>query len=307
MKTGVKTGERIDPSEKMKGNFLTYLKKFLVLTIGAALVAVGIYFFKIQNHFSTGGVSGLSIVLAAVFKQSWLTEGALITGINVVLIILGLLIVGKDFTFKTIYCTLLMSGLTWLFELIYPMDEPLTDQPVLELVFAILLPAAGSAILFYENASTGGTDIVAMIIKKFSDLNISTALLVSDILIVLSTAFVFDRKTFLFCLLGLVSKSLFVNAILDNMNMSKSCTVITSKDHEEEICGFITQTLKKSATVSEAYSSAYLHESKTVIITVLTRKQALRLKKYTKSIDPHSFIIVNSTSTIYGKGFKENI
>ena len=150
------------------------------MTVGAALVAAGIYFFKIQNHFSTGGVSGLSIVLAAVFKAEWLTEGALITGINVLLIIVGLIVVGKDFTFKTIYCTLLMSGLTWLFEVICPMDAPLTDQPVLELVFAILLPAAGSAILFYENASTGGTDIVAMIIKKFSNLNISTALLVSD-------------------------------------------------------------------------------------------------------------------------------
>jgi len=291
----------------MKTGIKNFLRQASVLTFGAALVAVGIYFFKIQNHFSTGGVSGLSIVLAAVFKAPWLTEGALLTGINVLLIIAGLIVVGKDFTFKTIYCTLLMSGLTWLLEVICPMDKPLTDQPMLELVFAILLPAAGSAILFYENASTGGTDIIAMIIKKFSDLNISTALLVSDILIVLSTYFVFDIKTFLFCLLGLVSKSLFVNVILDNMNMSKSCTVITSKQFEDEICEYITNTLKKSATISDAYSSAYLHESKTVIITVLNRKQALKLKKFTKSLDPHSFIIVNSTSTIYGKGFKENI
>ena len=152
----------------MQSKFLNFLRQFAILTIGAALVAAGIYFFKIQNHFSTGGVSGLSIVLAAVFKAQWLTEGALITGINVVLIIIGLIVVGKGFTFKTIYCTLLMSGLTWLFEVICPMDAPLTDQPVLELIFAILLPAAGSAILFYENASTGGTDIVAMVIKKFS-------------------------------------------------------------------------------------------------------------------------------------------
>ena len=297
----------------MNNKFLKYLKQFGILTLGASLVAFGIYFFKIQNHFSTGGVSGLSIVLAYVFNAPWLTAGALITGINVLLIILGLIIVGKDFTFKTVYCTLLMSGLTWLLEVICPMDKPLTAateigyQPMLELVFAILLPAAGSAILFYENASTGGTDIVAMIIKKFSDLNISAALLVSDILIVLSTFFVFDITTFLFCLLGLISKSLFVNIILDSINMSKSCTVITSKEYEDEICRFITQSLKKSATVSEAYSSAYLHESKTVIITVLTRKQALKLKKFTKTLDPHSFIIVNSTSTIYGKGFKENI
>ena len=297
----------------MQSKVLKFLRQAGILTLGASLVAFGIYFFKIQNHFSTGGVSGLSIVLANVFNAAWLTEGALLTGINVLLIILGLIIVGKDFTFKTIYCTLLMSGLTWLLEVICPMSEPLTAsttigyQPMLELVFAILLPAAGTAVLFYENASTGGTDIIAMIIKKFSDMNISTALLVSDILIVLSTYFVFDITTFLFCLLGLVSKSLFVNIILDNINMSKSCTVITSKEYEDEICRFITETLKKSATISEAYSSAYLHESKTVILTVLTRKQALRLKKFAKSLDPHSFIIVNSTSTIYGKGFKENI
>lgn len=292
---------------EMQPKILKFLRQFAILTVGAVLVACGVYFFKIQNHFSMGGVSGLSIVLASVFKTRWLTEGLLITGINVVLIILGLIIVGRGFTFKTIYCTLLMSGLTWLLEVVCPMDAPLTDQPFLELVFAILLPAAGSAILFYENASTGGTDIIAMIIKKFSDMNISTALLASDILIVLSTYFVFDVKTFLFCLLGLMSKSLFVNVILENMNMSKSCTVITDKEHEDAICLFITKTLKKSATISEAYSSAYLHESKTVILTVLTRRQAIMLKKFIKSVDPHSFIIVNSTSTIYGKGFKESI
>lgn len=271
------------------------------------MVAAGIYFFKIQNHFSTGGVSGLSIVLASVFNAQWLSEGTLITIINVALIILGLIIVGRDFTFKTIYCTLLMSGLTWLLERICPLDGPLTGQPVLELVFAVLLPAFGSAILFFEGASTGGTDIVAMIIKKFSNMNISLALFCADVLIVLSTAFVFDIQTFLFCVLGLVSKSLVVNVILDNMKMAKSCIIITSKDHEEKICKYITDVLKKSATISENFLSAYLHETKTVIITVLAPVQALRLKKFIREEDPHSFIIVNSTSTIYGKGFKGDI
>lgn len=278
-----------------------------MLTVGATLIALGIYFFKIPNHFSTGGVSGLSIVLAAVIKSGWLTEGMLLTAINVVLIILALVIIGRDFTFKTVYCTLLMSGLTWLLEVIYPMSEPLTHYPVLELIFAITLPAIGTAILFYEGASSGGTDIVAMIIKRFSTLNISMALFVADILIVLSTYFVFGVETWLFCVLGLISKSLFVNAVLDSINMAKSCTVITSREFEEEICNFITVTLNKSATISEAFSSAYLHESKTVIITVLNRKQMLKLKKYIKEVDPHSFIVVNSTSTIYGKGFKENL
>ncbi len=291
----------------MNSKVLQFLKQFALLTVGAALVAFGIYFFKIPNHFSTGGVSGLSIVLAAIFKSTWLTEGMILTSINVLLIIAGLIVVGKDFTFKTIYCTLLMSGLTWLLEVIYPMDAPLTRYPVLELVFAILLPSLGSAILFYEGASTGGTDIVAMIIKKFSSLNISTALFAADIVIVLSTYFVFGIETWLFCVLGLISKSLFVNAVLESINTVKNCTVITSIEYEEDICKFITDDLHRSATISEAFSSAYLHESKTVIITVLNRKQALKLKKYAKSIDPHSFIVVTSTSTIYGKGFKENI
>ena len=299
--------EELPVSGQQGGKALKFLRQFSLLTIGALLIASGIYFFKIQNHFSTGGLSGLSIVLVKLIGDPRVTEGMIITVFNVLLIVIGRIIVGRDFTFKTIYCTLLVSGATWVFEYLFPMDAPITNQKFLELVFAIFIPSVGSAILFYEGASSGGTDIVAMIIKKFSSINISMALFIADSLIVVSTLFVFDAETFLFCVLGLMSKAFLVNSILESINTSRSCTVITSREYVGTICSFITEKLNKSATVSEAFSSAYLHESKAVIITALTRKQAARLKEYIKSVDSHSFIIVSSTSMIFGKGFKENI
>ena len=281
--------------------------EMLLLTVGAVLVGVGVYFFKIPNNFSTGGVSGISIILSYLINLSWLPAGALLTIINVLLVVVGRLVVGKEFTYKTIYCSILMSALTWVLEFIVPLDKPLTDQPVLELLFAIALPSLGSAILFYENASTGGTDIIAMMIKKHSSLNISNALLVADALIVLATCFVFDIQTFLFCVLGLIAKVLVVNLLLQKINLSKHCVIITSKEYEEPICKYVTEVLGKSATISEGFSSAYLHEDKTVIITVVKAKQALKLKKFVKETDNHSFMIVTETSTIYGKGFRETM
>lgn len=296
------------------GRVKEFFRQFLLLTAGASLAAIGVYFFKIPNNFSTGGISGLSIILSRLIvdvfhvEVAWLSAGALLTYLNVLLILLALIIVGRDFSIKTVYCTLLMSGLTWLLEQIVPLDKPLTTQPLLELIFAIGIPSIGTAILFYEGASTGGTDIIAMIIKKYSTINISISLFIADSFIVLSSIFVFkNAETFLFCALGLVSKTFFVNRLLEGINTSKSCIVITSKDYEDLICEFITKELRKSATISEAFSSAYLHENKTVIITVLTRSQALRLKRYTKQVDEHSFIVVNSTSTIYGNGFRETL
>ena len=163
--TKTKTKKKKAKTSDKRSHLLFTLKEYILLTLGASMTALGIYFFKFPNHFSTGGVSGLSVILNGIFPQ--ITPGTFVMVINVTLLLLGFLIVGRDFTVKTVYCSLLMSVLTYLLEKVVPMSKPLTGQPMLELVFAILLPAVGSAILFNAGASTGGTDIVAMILKKY--------------------------------------------------------------------------------------------------------------------------------------------
>lgn len=275
------------------------IKNFLLITLGTVLTAVGIYFFKFPNNFSTGGVSGISILLGKLVP--FLSPAVSMWVINLILLLIGFLFFGRGFGLMTAYCSMLYSFLTWLFEVIYPMTAPFTDQPFLELCFAMMLPAVGSAILFNCNASTGGTDIVAMILKKYTSLDIGKALLVSDALIAFSACFVFDIRTGLFSLFGLIIKAFVVDSVIESINLCKYFSIVTSCP--DAICDYIIREMNRSSTVIDAIG-AYSHENRKVILVACRRSEAVRLRQYIKTVDPKAFMFITNTSEIIGKGFR---
>ncbi len=272
--------------------------EYIMFTIASAVMVIGIYFFKFPNHFSFGGVSGLSIVLAALLPH---TPGYINLVINIVLLILGFITFGKSFGIKTTYITLLVSFGPSILEKLAPMDGPLTTQPVLELMFAIALPAFASAVFFNLGASSGGTDIVAMILKKYTKVDIGTALFMSDVIIVILACLVFNVETGLFSLVGLLAKSLVVDETIENINLAKYFTIICT--NPEPIVDYIMNDLGKGATVYKA-EGAYGHTEKTVILTILKRQQAVELKNYIRRNQPGAFIAITNSSEIIGKGFR---
>lgn len=277
---------------------ISKVKEFFLLTVGILIMVVGIYFFKFPNNFSFGGVTGIAIVVSEYLPVS---RGVITTIINVALLIIGFLLLGKGFGIKTVYTSLLMSfGLSFL-EKICPMTHPLTDEVILELAFGIFLPAVGSALLFNIGASSGGTDIVAMILKKYTSINIGNALLLTDLIIVAATFFVFDVKTGLLSTLGLFVRSFMIDGVIENINLQKYFTVVCSDP--EPICDFITLDLGRSATVCEGMG-AFSHDKKYVIYTVMSRAQAVRLRSFIHVQDPSAFILISDTSEIIGKGFR---
>ena len=139
------------------------VREYAMLTLATLIMVLGIYVFKFPNHFSFGGVTGIAILLSGAFG---IPAGTITFVINMALLVVGFLFLGKGFGFKTVYVSVLMSAALSLLEKLLPMDAPFTTQPVLELIFAIVLPALGSAILFNIGASSGGTDILAMILRK---------------------------------------------------------------------------------------------------------------------------------------------
>ncbi|MBQ7445457.1 MAG: YitT family protein [Clostridia bacterium] len=284
-----------------KKEFLEKLKVFLTLNFGILLMAVGIYFFKSPNGFATGGVSGISIVLARLFPM--ISQGTYMLVINVLLLILGLIFLGKECGLLTIYCSVMLSLENMLFEWLVPLKGPLTEYPLLELVYAVLLTGIGAAVIFRCKASSGGTDIVALILKKKTSLNVGQALLITDALIAASTFFVYDVKTGLFAMLGLFAKVFVVDDVLDSMNMCKSFTIITTKP--DGIFEYITENLHHSATVFEG-KGVYTGDKRTIILTVCKLSEALRLRKRVKEIDPGAFVIISKTNEIMGKGFRDN-
>lgn len=275
------------------------VSEYAWLTLATLLMAVGIAFFKFPNHFSTGGVSGLSIILGHYFP--WMSPGTFVFIINQLLLLLGFLVFGRSFGVRTAYVSLLMSAVIWLLERVYPLEVPLTNQPLLELIFAVTLPAIGSAIMFNMQASSGGTDIVAMILKRKTQINIGQCLLAVDFFITLWAAIVFGVETGLFSILGLVLKSVIVDMVLENIMVHKFFQIITTKP--EPILAFIVEELHRGATRMEG-EGAFTHENKAVLLTAINRAQAVRLRQYAKQVDPSCFILITNTTEIIGKGFR---
>lgn len=274
------------------------IKDFLLMSVGAVLLAAGVYFFKIPNGFSTGGVSGIGTILARLTPVS---AGMWIWLLNALLLIIGFIFLGRKTGIRTVYCSLLYSTLTFVFEKICPLSEPLSSQPLLELVWAMLLTSIGSAMIFNMNGSAGGTDIVALILKKYTSINVGKSLMIVDFLVAASSFAVFGVETGLFSMLGLFAKAFIVDGVIESLNTCKYFVAITSE--REKVSEYIIKNLHHGATSTEAVGE-YTGEKKTIIHTVCRRIEAIRLRAAIKEIDPHAFIIVTTSSEIIGRGFR---
>lgn len=273
-------------------------KEFMLMTVSTIVIVIGVYFFKFPNNFSFGGVTGLAVVLAKITPLS-------ASSINFIasmgLLVVGFAFLGKSFGAKTVYVSVLMSVALSILDRVYPMTRPLTDQPMLELTFAIALPAFGSAILFNMGASSGGTDILAMILKKYTSNDIGNALMWVDLAITIMACFVFDIKTGLYSFLGLMIKSLMIDSVIESINLCKFFNVVCNDP--KPICDYITNDLNRSATVCDA-KGAFSGQQKYVIFTALRRSQAVQLRTYIKQVEPSAFIMICNSSEIIGKGFR---
>ena len=273
------------------------LKNFSLLTISTLIMAVGIYFFKFTNNFTFGGITGIAVLVAKFLPVS---SSDFSFVVNILLLIIGWIVLGKSFAEKTAYSTILLSVSLSLLERIYPMSHPLTNEPLLELIFAILLPALGSAILFNIGASSGGTDVIAMILKKYTNVDIGKGLMISDLIFTLAGFLVFNVKTGLYSLLGLIMRSALIDNFIESFNRSKYFHVITS--NATCICDFIQNDLQRGATIVNA-TGAFTGDDKYIILTVLSPSQAVKLRNFIKEHDPKAFLLVSNTSEIIGKGF----
>lgn len=273
------------------------LKNFSLLTISTLIMAVGIYFFKFTNNFTFGGITGIAVLVAKFFPIS-ASDFSFV--VNILLLIIGWIVLGKSFAEKTAYSTILLSVSLSLLERIYPMSHPLTNEPLLELIFAILLPALGSAILFNIGASSGGTDVIAMILKKYTSVDIGKGLMISDLIFTLAGFLVFNVKTGLYSLFGLIMRSALIDNFIESFNRSKYFHVVTS--NATCICDFIQNDLQRGATIVNA-TGAFTGDDKYIILTVLSPSQAVKLRNFIKEHDPKAFLLVSNTSEIIGKGF----
>ena len=288
--------------------------RWILMNVGIILMSLSVYFFQMPYNFVLGGVGGISIMLSTVITPlvPWLTKAVIMLFINVFLLVLGFIILGKSCTFRTAYCSVLYTGIILFLEKVIPLDKPVTavfdaagnitgGHPFLELCFAILLFGVGGAIIFNCGASSGGTDIIALILKKYTKINVGVSLLIVDLIVASASIFTIgDVAISLYSYLGLFARTFLLDGIIESFGKTKYITIITQKP--EEISDYILNVIQHGVTMYDA-EGGYTHESKKVLITVCKRGEALRLKTKVKTFDPEAFVIITDANEILGKGF----
>lgn len=323
-----KNGILITPEKELtkKQKRQRTLLRWTMIVIGIIMMSCSVYFFQTPNNFTLGGIAGVAIIINSFLPANLsaiLTQGVIMVILNVLLLIVGLVILGKQCTIRTIICTLAYTGIIWLLERICPLDKPLTaqyvldesgqimldadgmrmwtgSQPLLELVYAILLFGIGGALLFNCGASSGGTDIIALILKKYTSLNVGMALMLIDMVIVFISFYTFTVSTALFSLLGLFTKSFLLDSVIENIGKTKYITIITKSP--EIISEYILKVINHGYTMYDA-EGGYTHENKKVLITVCKRNEAMKIKMKLHEVDPSAFVIITDANEILGKGF----
>ena len=282
-----------------RGNkWLELIREYGVLTFSTALVVIGVYFFKFPNNFSFGGVTGYAVVLGKVMP---FTPSDITFVFNIALLVVGFLFLGRSFGIKTVYVSILMSVGLAVLEKVCPLNAPLTDEPLLELLFAIFLPGLGSAILFNVGASSGGTDVIALIVEKYTHIhNVAVALFLTDLFMVIAACFVFDLYTALYSFVGLTVKSLVIDAVLEKIKMCKAILIVC--DDRKPICDFVMRKLMRGATYTPCFG-AYTDKPHYIIYTTLTRREADQLQDFIHKQHLNAFMSMLSTTEVFGKGF----
>lgn len=277
------------------------IKEFIAVTIGTLVLTFGITMFLIPSGLAVGGITGFAMIMNKIFPQ--FTVGSIMMMSNVVLYILGFVLIGKQFGAKTIYASFTLSGLIWLFEKLIPIQEPLVDDLFLNLFFGILITGVGLSIVFYQNASTGGTDIIAKIINKFFNIEIGKSLLIADFLVVSLAIKYYGLESGLYALFGVIMNAYLIDNIIEGLNIKINVVVITSKT--DILKKFILEELNRGASLYRA-EGGYTNQTQNVISTVLSKREFIRIKAFIKEIDSNAFVTASSVREVIGEGFNRH-
>ena len=268
------------------------IKEFFIITIGTLIVSTAVFFFMLPSHVSVGSGTALAMVISNFIP---LPVSVITLILNIVLLILGFLLIGPEFGAKTVYCAILMPVFLGVYELIFPNQQSITEDPFLDVLCYIFVVGIGLAILFRRNASSGGLDIVAKLMNKFLRMELGKAMSLSGMLVALSSALVYDKKTVVISVLGTYLGGLVVDHFIFGMDLKRRVCIISPK--LDQIVDFILYDLHSGATLNNIIG-AYDRQPKQEVITIVDKQEYKALMDYVKKVDPKAFITVYSVSEI---------
>ena len=271
------------------------IKDFLIITFATLIVAAAVFFFMMPSTVTVGSISGLAIVLENFLP---LKVSAITMILNVVLLILGFIFIGKEFGGKTIYTSILLPVFLGVFEYLFPENRSLTGDAFLDTVGYAFIVSIGLAILFNRNASSGGLDIVAKFLNKYLRMDLGKAMSLSGMCAALSSILVSDSKIVVLSVLGTYINGIVLDHFIFGMNEKKRVCIISQK--EKEIQDFILHSLRSGATIYQAIG-AYDSEPHREIITIVNKSEYAQLMNFIGKTDKDAFVTVYTVNEVLYK------
>ncbi len=267
------------------------IRELAVMAFATLIAAAAVFFFLIPSHAAVSSVSGLAIVLSNVIP---LSVSAITMGLNIILLIAGFLFCGHDFGFKTVYTSVLLPVFIGMFEVLLPNYSSMTGDAALDVACYIFTVSIGLSILFNMNASSGGLDIVAKMMNRYLHMDLGRAMSLSGMVVALSSAFVYDKKTVVLSVLGTYLNGMVLDHFIFGQKIKRRVCII-SKNKEEQIRDWILHTLKSGATIYQA-QGAYDGVVRNEIITIVDKNEYQKLMQYVSKEDPEAFMTVYNVS-----------
>lgn len=268
------------------------LREFFAITIGTIITACAVFFFMMPSHVTVGSAAGLALVISEFVP---LSVSAITMIMNVGLLIIGFLLIGPEFGAKTVYCAVLLPAVIGVLEWIFPNFQSLTGDPLIDVICYILLVGVGLSQLFTANASSGGLDIVAKLMNKFLHMDLGKAMSTAGILVALSSALCYDKKTVVLSVIGTYFGGLVLDHFIFGIDIKRKVCILSPK--YEEITQFILHELHSGASHYDLYG-AYDGTVRREIVTIVDKQEYRKLMDYVRKADPKAFVTVYSVNEI---------
>lgn len=269
--------------------------ELILITIGTAIVAAAVFFFLVPSHLSIGSVSGLSIVLANLIP---LPVSVIMMIINILFLLLGFLLIGKEFGAKTVYTSLLLPVFTWLFEIFLADYQVVMNDQLSNLFCYCFFVCIGQTLLFLSNASSGGLDVAAKILNKYFHMELGQALSLSGICVALSAALVYDAQTVILSILGTYLGGVFLDHFIFSFNAKKRICILSEQN--DKIQDFILHKLNRGATLYNAFGP-YQSQTRREIVTIVDKNDYSKLIRFIHEIDPNAFVTVYTVNEVLSR------
>ena len=281
----------------MKINFKNFIKESIGMIVGCILISVALNMFFSPHTIAPGGLSGLSVVLS---KVSGLSVSAIMLIMGIPLIFFSIKILGTKNAIKTLIGMLLLSLCISLTSSLSQVS--VTDDVLLAAITGAILLGLGLGVVFSVDGSTGGTDLIALMINKaIPSIPLSNCLVCIDGLVVMSSGIVNKNlETALYSAISLYVIVKMIDFIISGFDYSKCFIIITNE--EEKLKEAIVNDIKRGITILDG-RGGYTDSSKSVLIVAVNKKQEVHMKKLIKNVDKNAFIIVSKAHEVFGEGF----